>query len=569
MNAGNKWVATVASIWIQCTSGSSYAFGIYSPILKSSQNYDQSTLDSIAVFKDIGANAGLLSGLLYSAVAIPSSPSHSSSSSSSSSSASCYWIRGPWVVHATGAIQCFMGYFFIWLSVTGIIPRPPVPLMCFFMFLAAHAQTFFNTADVVTAVQNFPDYSGTIVGIMKGFLGLSGAILIQVYDTIYEGNPSSFLLMLALLPTVVPFILMCLVRIYHTNTGDDKKLLNGFSVIALITAAYLMVIIILENVISLKLWARILAFVVLLLSLSSPLSVAIGAQLRDSQRLLQTSSLERTRFMDEPNPLEAKKTYVAHDPVGYQEVPSDVDHELITNDKRITLREEELNLLQAMRTGNFWMLFITMSCGMGSGLATVNNISQIGGSLGYSSVEMSTLVSLWSIWNFVGRFGAGYISDYFLHLRGWARPLFMVITLASMSIGHAVIATGLPGALYAGSVLVGVCYGSQWSLMPTITSEIFGVRHMGTIFNTISIASPVGSYILSVRVVGYIYDKEASDGGSTCSGAHCFMLSFLIMASVTLLGSVVAFVLFLRTRRFYKLVICRRIQHFASHEEGI
>lgn len=155
----SKWLATVASIWIQCSSGSSYAFGIYSPVLKSSQDYDQSTLDSIAVFKDIGANAGLLSGLLYTAVTIR--PRSSASSS---------WISrvgGPWIVLATGAIQCFTGYFFMWLAVTGIISRPPVALMCFFMFLAAHAQTFFNTANVVTAVQNFPDYSGTIVGIMK------------------------------------------------------------------------------------------------------------------------------------------------------------------------------------------------------------------------------------------------------------------------------------------------------------------------------------------------------------------------------------------------------------------
>ncbi|OVA15347.1 Nodulin-like [Macleaya cordata] len=164
----SKWLATVASIWIQCTSGSSYAFGIYSPGLKSSQDYDQSTLDSIAVFKDIGANAGLISGLLYTAVTVR--PRSSSSSSSSSAASSSSWISrvgGPWVVITAGAIQCFTGYFFMWLAVTGIIPRPPVPLMCLFMFFAAHAQTFFNTANVVTAVQNFPDYSGTIVGIMK------------------------------------------------------------------------------------------------------------------------------------------------------------------------------------------------------------------------------------------------------------------------------------------------------------------------------------------------------------------------------------------------------------------
>ncbi|KAL6997270.1 hypothetical protein U1Q18_007394 [Sarracenia purpurea var. burkii] len=148
-----KWIAAAASIWIQCSCGASYAFGIYSPVIKSSQGYDQSTLDTVSVFKDIGANAGVLSGLLYSAVSI-----HRQGS---------FFPGGPWMVHAVGAIQCFAGYFLIWLSVVGVIYRPPVPAMCFFMLMAAHAQTFFNTSNVVTAVHNFPDYSGTAVGIMK------------------------------------------------------------------------------------------------------------------------------------------------------------------------------------------------------------------------------------------------------------------------------------------------------------------------------------------------------------------------------------------------------------------
>lgn len=71
---------------------------------------------------------------------------------------------------AADAIQSFAGYFLMWLSVVGVIPRPPVLVMCLFMLLAAHAQTFPNTANVVTTVNNFPNYSGTIVGIMKVFL---------------------------------------------------------------------------------------------------------------------------------------------------------------------------------------------------------------------------------------------------------------------------------------------------------------------------------------------------------------------------------------------------------------
>lgn len=451
------------------------------------------------------------------------------------------------MVHLAGAIQCFTGYLFIWLSVAGVIQRPPVAAVCLFMFLAAHGQTFFSTCNVVTAVRNFPDYSGTVVGIMKGFLGLSGAILIQIYQTIFKNKPTSFLLMLAVLPTVNPLMLMSFVRIYETKEWEEKKHLNGLSFVSLIIAAYLMAIIILGNMLTLQLSARIFSFVVLILLLASPLYIAIKAQAQpmESDRISRALLIEGNQLMDDIRQLNA----------------IDTDQEIDTSNEKTLQCSGNLNLLQAICTFNFWLLFLAMACGMGSGLATVNNISQIGGSLGYTSFETNTLVSLWSIWNFFGRFGAGYISDYFLHLKGWERPLFMVITLATMSIGHVVIAFGLPGALYAGSVLVGVSYGSQWSLMPTIASEIFGVGHMGTIFNTITIASPIGSYILSVRVIGYIYDKEASArGGKTCMGTYCFKLSFLIMASASLFGSLAALVLFFRTRSFYNQIVLRRLR---------
>ena len=352
--------------------------------------------------------------------------------------------------------------------------------------------------------------------------------MIQMYDTFWEGKPSTFLLILALLPTFVSLVLMFFVRIHRANTGDDKKHLNGFSTIALIIAGYLMIIIILENIFILTLWARIFTFTLLLLLLASPLGIAIKAQKDDSR--------------------------------AYHELPSGEGQVDATLDDKIMVEYEEgMNLLQAMSTLNFWLLFIAMVCGMGSGVAVINNLSQIGQSLNYTPMETKNLVSLWSLWNFLGRIGAGYLSDYLLHTRGWARPLLMAITLAIMSVGHIVVASGIPGTLYVGSILVGICYGSQWSLMPTITSEIFGVRHMGTIFNTIGIASPVGSYIFSVRVFGYIYDKEASGEYDTCSGTHCFMLSFLIMASVAFLGFLVAILLLFRTMRFYQLVVLKRL----------
>lgn len=354
--------------------------------------------------------------------------------------------------------------------------------------------------------------------------------------------------MIALLPTLLPILLMCLVRVHHATSADDKQVLDGFSLVSLVVAGYLMFVIIWENIQPLTLAARVVVFAVLLLLLVSPLAVVMRSKPREPRSLpLETSSQERT-------PLKGTAA----------ESPERGSHRVEEEDEkpagessygRLALsRGEDFNILQALGTLDFWLLFLAMACGMGSGLATVNNISQVGSSLGYTGIQTNGLVSLWSIWNFLGRFGGGFVSDFFLQLRGCARPLFMAITLAIMSLGHGVIASGVAGSLYAGSVLVGICYGCQWSLMPTITSEIFGVMHMGTIFNVVAIASPLGSYLLSVRVIGYIYDLEAS-GEKTCVGTHCFGLSFLIMACVAALGAAASLALFFRTRRFYRQVV--------------
>lgn len=151
-----KWMAMTASIWIQCTLGGSYTFGIYSAILKSSQSYDQSTLDTVSVFKDIGGNVGVLSGLVYTAATFNRRRPDGRGGRG-----------GPWVVILIGAVLSFTGYFLIWASVTGLIRKPPVPVMCLFMFIAAQSLTFLNTANVVSSLENFADYGGTAVGIMK------------------------------------------------------------------------------------------------------------------------------------------------------------------------------------------------------------------------------------------------------------------------------------------------------------------------------------------------------------------------------------------------------------------
>ncbi|TKY52981.1 ribosomal RNA-processing protein 12 [Spatholobus suberectus] len=140
----------------------------------------------------------------------------------------------------------------------------------------------------------------------------------------------------------------------------------------------------------------------------------------------------------------------------------------------------------------------------------------------------------------------------------------LTLVMLLSCVGHLLIAFGIPNSLYFSSVIIGFCFGAIWPLLFAIISEIFGLKYYSTLYNFGSVASPVGSYILNVRVTGYLYDKEAlkqlkikglirqKGKELTCIGLQCYRMAFIIITASTLVGCFVSFILVLRTRKFYK-----------------
>ncbi|KAL9318197.1 hypothetical protein ACSQ67_014714 [Phaseolus vulgaris] len=140
----------------------------------------------------------------------------------------------------------------------------------------------------------------------------------------------------------------------------------------------------------------------------------------------------------------------------------------------------------------------------------------------------------------------------------------LTLVMLLSCVGHILIAFGIPNSLYFSSVIIGFCFGAMWPLMFAIISEIFGLKYYSTLYNLGAVASPVGSYILNVRITGYLYDKEAlkqlgmkgltrqNGKDLTCLGVQCFKTAFIIITASTLVGCFVSFILVLRTRKFYQ-----------------
>ena len=50
--------------------------------------------------------------------------------------------------------------------------------------LAANGNSFFDTAVLLSSMNNFPTEKGTVAGLLKSYLGLSSAIFAQLYVTV-------------------------------------------------------------------------------------------------------------------------------------------------------------------------------------------------------------------------------------------------------------------------------------------------------------------------------------------------------------------------------------------------
>jgi hypothetical protein len=131
----------------------------------------------------------------------------------------------------------------------------------------------------------------------------------------------------------------------------------------------------------------------------------------------------------------------------------------------------------------------------------------------------------------------------------------MICAHIIMIVAFLLFASSLNGAIYVATALLGICYGVQYSTMVPTASEIFGLRHFGIIYNTMGLGNPIGAILFSAILAGYVYDAEAAkQGGSTCLGPDCFRLTFLVLAGVCGLGTVLSIILTIRIRPVYQML---------------
>lgn len=567
----NRWLVFVAAMWIQIFSGIGYLFGSISPVIKTSLNYNQRQIAKLGVAKVLGGSIGFVAGSLCEIIPL-------------------------WSLSLIGALQNLAGYGWIWLIVSGRAPILPLWAMCIIIFVGDNGQTYFNTAALVSCVQNFPKSRGPVVGILKGFAGLGGAVLTQIYLMIHFSDQSSLIFMMAVGPAILIVFLMFFIRPVGGSRQirpSDGASFTFIYTMCLLLAAYLMGVALVEDLVHLSRETIRTLSVILILLLAIPIVVPVKTSFLSTDPLedaLLPKSEKQDPGKSEPDDNEVLFSELEDErPEGVDLLPSierrkeiaELQSRLLkaaaegavrVRRRRGPRRGEDFTLAQALIKADFWLIFWSFLLGSGSGVTVIDNLGQMSESLGYNNAH--TFVSLISIWNFLGRVGGGYFSEIIVRDYAYPRAIALAIAQCVMAVGHVFFAMGWPGAMYIGTLLIGLCYGAHWAIVPATASELFGLKKFGALYNFLALANPLGSLVFSSVIASNIYDREAEkqahqpqlitqnsrtlfsgmfaqNDPPKCEGSVCFFLTCMIMSGFCIVAAVLSLLIVHRTKPVY------------------
>ncbi|KAJ6363312.1 hypothetical protein OIU78_003480 [Salix suchowensis] len=527
LKAGTRppWVGLGSAVWVQIASGNAYNFPLYSHSLKSVLGFNQHQLTMLGVANDVGENVGLIPGI------------------------ACNKLP-PWVILLIGALACFFGYGVLWLAVSSKVQSMPYWLLWLALCVATNSSAWLSTAVLVTNMRNFPLSRGTVAGILKGYGGISAAVFTEIYSTLLCNSSSKLLMFLALGIPVLCFIVMYFVRPCTPALGEDSSehahfLFTQGALIVL--GLYVLSTTILNHIFHFSALISNTFLVIMVVLLMAPFAIPIKMTFhrirvsKPDQPVESSDSVIQEDSADKTEPLLKSSSSAAalgsfRENVEASEVAMLLaEGEGAVKKRRRPKRGEDFRFTEALIKADFWLLFFVYFVGCG----------------------------IWAFAILLGRLGGGIVSEHFVRSKTIPRTIWMTCTQVMMIIIYLLFASSFDGIVYAAIALLGICYGVQFSIMIPTVSELFGLKHFGLFYNFMSLGNPLGAFLFSGLLAGYVYDTEAakqqvpnllSSSSISCSGPNCFRLTFLVLAGACGFGSILSVVLTMRIRPVYEML---------------
>lgn len=237
---------------------------------------------------------------------------------------------------------------------------------------------------------------------------------------ILNGSSSSLLILLALGIPVIGLAMMYFIRPCTPAMREQSSEHGHFLFTqgaSIVLAIYLLTTTILKDKLSLGNTISYVFLGVMVILLMAPLAIPLKMTLFPARKIVQQDDLGDWNS-DPADPLLNPSSSEANLGSLYEpEEVSEVDLLLAVGEgavkkKKKPRRGEDFTFREAIVKADFWLLWIVYFLGVGSGVTVLNNLAQIGVSLGVD--DTTILLSLFSFCNFLGRLGSGAVSEYFV-----------------------------------------------------------------------------------------------------------------------------------------------------------
>jgi MFS family permease len=172
-----------------------------------------------------------------------------------------------------------------------------------------------------------------------------------------------------------------------------------------------------------------------------------------------------------------------------------------------TVSSRSWTLLEAMRSRQFWLLFVVYLCtGIGSFLVSLHQLA-FAVDMGFDKLYAATVLGMGAFLSIPGIIVTGTVSDYV------GREISAMLTygISIVGTGCALLITGPDQhlLLWLFACLFGITWGARGPAITAKTADLFPGRQLGAILGVITIGSGLGSG-LGAWGAGFIYDVSGS-----------------------------------------------------------
>ncbi len=195
----------------------------------------------------------------------------------------------------------------------------------------------------------------------------------------------------------------------------------------------------------------------------------------------------------------------------------------VSNQTTLSSKGNDYTWNEVARTPQFYLLWVMYLLAATAGLMLIAHLPSIAVAQADWKTAGFMLVVILSIFNAIGRLGAGALSDKV----GRTRAMMIVFMLQAVNMFLFAFYTSIP-MLVVGSAIAGISYGAVFSLFPTTTAEYFGMKNLGVnygmIFTGWGIAGVVGPML-----GGMVADKTGSyNNGYLVAGVFLILATILV-----------------------------------------